>query len=795
MDDVVAYRVDCVRDGSERGWSFTPLNGKIPTQKGWTQAEPSKQEDATLWAFDGNVGLRTGAVSGVVVLDEDENDAVLNFLGVIPDTPTVVTGSGKRHYYFRWPGYPVKNSAKKLFPGLDVRGDGGQVVFPGSIHPETGEPYYWLEDRAPWEIPMAELPEDITSKLNNGSPSTRVRSNNGSTGYAAKALLDESRRVSEAPEGSRNNTLNEAAFSLGQLVGSGDIDEAIVRQYLTRAAQDAGLTDETEIESTITSGIKGGRLKPRSGDSRGRPMTVIKEGEPEDVKDDGSVPVESVTDIRSPGYIPIPGQHITANGIIEQGNDAFVAEVFMKIPEGAIFRFMEEGGEIRGEPGEKKFRPLNATGAAILVDGYSKLCKWSEASRGRVRRDFVACNQGQLIVEASAGHEAIPKIDQICSYPMVIGEDMTMLKPGYDRTTKIYYDEPPTLRDMEIIQDENVIRETLDDLVIDFPFDSQASRENFYGLLLTCLIRPCVDNIPLHAAIASKERTGKSILIERVAGSIILGKNVPMAQPGHDDEEWQKVLLTQLQFMKTLICFDNVSQAIDSGYLSSVLTAEVIEGRILGKSELVTAKNTLIITATGNNMQGSGEVCKRTIPIILQSKLENPEDRNDFKHKFIKPYAMSQRRKVLGCLFGMIENWKAAGRPDGDLPLGGFDAWAATVGGIMKVHGFTSWLTNQKAWIRAANPDQSDLEDLFKEVVVRHGERKFVTAREMVKICEENGLFPQFLRGSTEASKLAGLSRGVLKKYLDGANGGYFLRTIGRDSQRYYYLEASLEKK
>lgn len=91
---------------------------------------------------DVNYGVKTGSEAGVVVLDVDgeEGRASLQALKKahhgFPETLQVKTGRGQ-HFYFRT-GSLHKNSVGKLGPGLDVRGEGGYVVGPGSRHPDGG---------------------------------------------------------------------------------------------------------------------------------------------------------------------------------------------------------------------------------------------------------------------------------------------------------------------------------------------------------------------------------------------------------------------------------------------------------------------------------------------------------------------------------------------------------------------------------------------------------------------------------------------------------------------------------
>src|SRR5690606_20570683 len=62
--------------------------------------------------------------------------------GPLPDKLTVTTGGDGFHVYFRHPGGRVPNSTSKVAPGVDVRGDGGFVVAPPSVH-ASGKSYAW----------------------------------------------------------------------------------------------------------------------------------------------------------------------------------------------------------------------------------------------------------------------------------------------------------------------------------------------------------------------------------------------------------------------------------------------------------------------------------------------------------------------------------------------------------------------------------------------------------------------------------------------------------------------------
>lgn len=121
--------------------------GKHPMRKQWTQGAPLSAADVhSIWFEESpraNVGIRTGVVSGFWVLDVDPEAGGLESLARLVahtgplDTYTVKTGGDGLHFWWACPDFPVTNGSnreiKRLFgPGLDIRGDGGQVVAPPS---------------------------------------------------------------------------------------------------------------------------------------------------------------------------------------------------------------------------------------------------------------------------------------------------------------------------------------------------------------------------------------------------------------------------------------------------------------------------------------------------------------------------------------------------------------------------------------------------------------------------------------------------------------------------------------
>jgi hypothetical protein len=183
----------------------------------------------------------------------------------LPRTFTV----GGRHLYFRPPadGPAPRNTVRRLGPLIDTRGAGGYVVAPGSR--VDGVDYTILDDAPIAELPawIAALLRPLEDRPSSGEPlplstalgPVRTRL---SGAYARSALEREAARVASAPVGTRNDTLNRAAYNLGTLVGGGLLDRALAETELARAAQAAGLA-ERETASTLRSGLTAGMARPR----------------------------------------------------------------------------------------------------------------------------------------------------------------------------------------------------------------------------------------------------------------------------------------------------------------------------------------------------------------------------------------------------------------------------------------------------------------------------------------------------------------------------------------------------
>jgi hypothetical protein len=160
-------KADCSRPGKHpigklapRGFLDATTNLDVITA--WWSAYPSA-----------NIGVPTGAASGLVVLDVDVDMGGFDGLhdiqaanAPLPETAMSLTGGGGYHYLFAHPGdgVMIRNSVRTLGEGLDVRGDGGYIIVPPSSH-ASGRTYEWEGSCHPTTTPLAALPDWLRGLL------------------------------------------------------------------------------------------------------------------------------------------------------------------------------------------------------------------------------------------------------------------------------------------------------------------------------------------------------------------------------------------------------------------------------------------------------------------------------------------------------------------------------------------------------------------------------------------------------------------------------------------------------
>lgn len=204
--------LQAARDYLSCGWSIIPVSreSKRPIIA-WKEYQQryAKEAEINQWFGSGplNIGIVTGPISNLCVVDVDprhHGDDSAHELGL--SDPDVVTGSGGAHYYYSGLLASQANICAGL-PGIDFRGQGGYVVAPPSIHPETGREYKWLR----------RLPEQLrdSSEIPSGFFKDRQKNQSYERESFESKWIYKVRDLRGVSEGSRNN---EAAKLIGKLI-------------------------------------------------------------------------------------------------------------------------------------------------------------------------------------------------------------------------------------------------------------------------------------------------------------------------------------------------------------------------------------------------------------------------------------------------------------------------------------------------------------------------------------------------------------------------------------------------
>jgi hypothetical protein len=250
---------------------------KIPaTKRGFHDATTNPATIRRWWnSSPYNIGIRTGQDAGVWVLDVDGADGIdaIRRLeaenAILPGTAEVITARG-RHLWFKYT-VPISCSTGRIGAGIDVRGDGGCIMAPPSIHP-SGQVYSWWSDAAPsdapnWLIDLTRKRPTISERALANIPARRCVG--PPEAYGRAALEYEIAALAQAPSGCRNHALNAAAFSLFQLVAGGELAHDEVVHRLIEACHANGLMADPgdgprKVMGTIRSGARAGLQHPRS---------------------------------------------------------------------------------------------------------------------------------------------------------------------------------------------------------------------------------------------------------------------------------------------------------------------------------------------------------------------------------------------------------------------------------------------------------------------------------------------------------------------------------------------------
>ena len=206
----------------------------------------TEDEIRDLWEKypDANIGIATGIVSNLCVIDIDTDEGFDVIKDYVPEelsTPAVRTPKGGQHLYFRCNNESLRNNSRAL-PGIDFRANGGYVVAPPSVN-GSGHMYIW---EVPLSVDRPELPDAYVQHLTMSLSIDNTIDNKTLNSFD----LSEGRR-------------NEVLFHLAYTSFKGGSGYGFTKDLVTKVGTDAGL-NRSELDKIITSAYQRALKKDRN---------------------------------------------------------------------------------------------------------------------------------------------------------------------------------------------------------------------------------------------------------------------------------------------------------------------------------------------------------------------------------------------------------------------------------------------------------------------------------------------------------------------------------------------------
>lgn len=298
--------------------------------------------------------------------------------------------------------------------------------------------------------------------------------------------------------------------------------------------------------------------------------------------------------------------------------------------------------------------------------------------------------------------------------PIVRADGSVLDTPGYDRATRLYFLPAPDLIVPPVPdhptpeQIRNAVG-LLDEMTAGFPWKSDHDQANFYGFLLTPLVRNLAP-IPFKLFIfdAPQQGTGKTLLAD--LGRILHGGVLRGGVQHNDDAEVHKIVTTVLaRTTGPVVVLDNLTGTLDSPVLAGLLTSPEWSDRLLGGNEEFSAANDRVWCVTANNLTVGVDMVRRVIWTGIDAQTARPQDRTDFAISDLPSWTREHRGALLHALLTVIRAWVAAGRPVRPARSSDcFARWMQTIDGILVHAGVAGQFADQSTTRQETGADDDE---------------------------------------------------------------------------------------
>ena len=225
------------------------------------------------------------------------------------------------------------------------------------------------------------------------------------------------------------------------------------------------------------------------------------------------------------------------------------------------------------------------------------------------------------------------------------------------------------------------------DVFCDFPYADEPSRYVPIAAALAVLARSAIDGpTPAFLFDASVIGSGKTMQCD-IAHVVAVGRVPAHANWPIKEEEQEKLLSTYAGATPPGIVIDNVKGLFGGSAIEQVLTSRTVEFRLFGTQQLRTFPWRTVTMVSGNNVNLTEDMVRRTLMARLESPLERPQDRTDFKRPELVAWAMKERPRLVVLALTVLRAFAAHGWPDSGVRMASYQSFARIVGGAIRFAG------------------------------------------------------------------------------------------------------------
>jgi putative DNA primase/helicase len=371
--------------------------------------------------------------------------------------------------------------------------------------------------------------------------------------------------------------------------------------------------------------------------------------------------------------------------VVNEAETALSADADLYARGGTLVRVVPREVDARSrvnrEPGTPAIRAMVAASVRDRLSAVAAFAKYDGRSG-----EYIQCSPPKEIAEALLARGSWPSLRPLAGVAtsQIVRPDGSIAQsPGYDPATGflLAFDPGERIPNKPTKEQSFAARDRVLALVADFPFATKADRSAWLALALTLVCRAAVlGPVPLWIIIANLRATGKSKLVDLLA-LILTGRAAARATHPADEAEFGKVLTSIAIEADALVLFDNVDRPFGGGKVDAWLTGERWADRPLGTNVRTNLPIVTVLAATGNNLEVRGDTLRRVLPVRLESALERPEARTDFKIPDLLGHVREHRAELVRAVVMMAAGWFTAGRPKAkEIPTwGSFESWTSII--------------------------------------------------------------------------------------------------------------------